>query len=90
MANENGNGAKPLIGNTKSAKLTVTGILTALVGSGSYFVQQASEEISYLHSSAAKHELQNEALRADVERLEDELKRLEAYLVDKLQVKLPE
>jgi hypothetical protein len=86
----NGNGRdKPLIGSTKGAKLTVGGILTALVGSGGYFVQQASEEISFLHTNAVRHEAQTARMQADVERLEDELKRLEQVLFDKLQISVP-
>ena len=87
----NGNGRdKPLIGSTKGAKLTVSGILAALVGSGGFLFQQASSEITYLHGSAAKHELQNEALRADVDELKAEINRLEAYLVEKLEIRIPE
>lgn len=80
---------KPLIGNTKGAKLTVGGILTAIVGSGGYFLQQATEEISFLHQNAVRHEAQTTALQSDLEKLEDEVKRLETFLVDKLQISVP-
>ena len=82
----NGNGANL----SKKSKLTLSGILAALVGSGGYFVNQIGDEVQFLHSNAIRHEAQTVRLQADVERLEDELQRLEAYLVDKLQVKLPE
>ena len=86
MSNGNGNGANL----SKKSKLTLSGILAALVGSGGYFVQKASEEISYLHGSAAKHELQNEALRSDVDELKTEIAQMRQFLIDKLEIRIPE
>ena len=83
--NGNGNGSL-----SKKSKLTLSGILAALVGSGGYFVQHASSEISYLHSSAARHELQNEALRADVDELKAEIAQMRQFLIDKLEIRIPE
>jgi len=83
--NGNGNGSL-----SKKSKLTLSGILAALVGSGGYFVQKAGDEISYLHENAIRHEAQTTALRADVERLENELKRLEDALISKLNISMPE
>ena len=80
---------KPLLGNTRGAKLTVTGILTAIVGSGGYFVQRAASEVEFLHDNAKRHELKTVQLTKDVEDLKAELRRLEDILIDRLQITIP-
>jgi hypothetical protein len=86
MSNGNGNGNGNL---SKKSKLTLSGILAALVGSGGYFVQKAGDEISFLHENAIRHEAQTVKLEEDVKRLESELKRLEDALISKLNITIP-
>lgn len=81
---------KPLLTNTKATKVTVSGLLAALVGSGGYFVQKAGEEIAFLHANAVRHEAQTASLEEEVKRLETEIVRLENFLIQKLEIKLPE
>ena len=86
MSNGNGNGANL----SKKSKLTLSGILAALVGSGGYFVNQIGDEVQFLHSNAIRHEAQTASLRVDVDELKAEIAQMRQFLVDKLEIRIPE
>jgi hypothetical protein len=87
----NGNGRdKPLIGNTRGAKLTLSGIAAAIVGSGGVLIQKGFDEVTRIENLVTQHEIRNEHQDKQIADLKAEIVRLEQFLIEKLQIKLPE
>jgi len=87
----NGGGqSQPLLANTKSAKLTVGTLLTALVGGGGVLIQKGFDEVTRVENLVSQHEIRWEANEKELARLEAELTRLEQVLLEKLDIRIKE
>lgn len=83
------NGNKPLLANTKTTKVTVGTLLTALVGGGGVLLQRGFDEVTRIENLVTQHEIRIEHQDKSIADLKAEIVRLEQFLIEKLQIKLP-
>ena len=90
MSNGNGNGAKPLLANTKTTKVTVGTLLTALVGGGGVLLQRGFDEVTRIENLVTQHQIRNEHQDKDIAELKAEIVQVRQFLVEKLEIRMPE
>ena len=84
------NGNKPLLANTKTTKVTVGGLLTALVGGGGVLLQRGFDEVTRIENLVTQHEIRNEHQDKDIADLKAEIVQVRQFLVEKLEIRVPE
>ena len=84
------NGNKPLLANTKTTKVTVGTLLTALVGGGGVLLQRGFDEVTRIENLVTQHEIRNEHQDKDIADLKAEIVQVRQFLVEKLEIRVPE